>query len=349
MKAAPVIIVQLVHLQGPLKGQIQEIAGDVITIGRQADCSVAFPKELTTISRMHAEIVREGNRFKITDKSANGTFVNGKRIMEAYLKDGDVVMFTEGGPKLSFLAAVSESADNTGSAPLNAPEPLKPEPVVIREKAPEVKPVIPEPVILKTEAVEPPAVFEPVKPSPSAAAPVPHSEPVKPEPVFEVPKPQTVFTQAKPQAASYASGNAEKVQAPLFIQFGPALRSYKELPVTLGRNPSSDFVMAHASIMDSHAQIVFSQGQYRIRDLTGKNLITVNGTIAGFETVLKADDIIYLSPDGPALRFMGDGRLAEYEPEVLDEESPSAPAKPAVHKEDKQSKGLKGFMDFFKK
>jgi pSer/pThr/pTyr-binding forkhead associated (FHA) protein len=342
MKTPPVITVQLVHLQGPLKGQIQEIAGDVITIGRQADCSVAFPKELTTISRMHTEIVREGNRFKITDKSANGTFVNGKRIMEAYLKDGDVVMFTEGGPKLSFLAAISESAVEADTAPSKASESSKPEPVVIHAEAPE-------PVVFKPEVVEPPAVFESPKSKPAPPTPVPPSEPVKPEPVAEAPKPQAVFTQAQPQAPSYASGNAEKVQAPLFIQFGPALRSYKELPVTLGKNPSSDFVIAHASMMDSHAQIVYIQGQYRIRDLTGKNLITINGAAAGFETVLKADDIIYLSPNGPALRFMGEGRLAEYEPEVSDEESPVAPARPAVQKEDKQTKGLKGFMDFFKK
>ena len=54
------------------------------------------------MSRKHAEIIREGNRFKLVDLSANGTFVNGKRVKEVYLKDGDVLTFAEGGPKVSF-------------------------------------------------------------------------------------------------------------------------------------------------------------------------------------------------------------------------------------------------------
>ena len=87
MKRTPVIIVQLVHMQGPLKGEIQELAESQISIGRQPSCHVCFPAKLTIISREHASIVREGNRFKLVDHSANGTFVNGKPVKEVYLKD----------------------------------------------------------------------------------------------------------------------------------------------------------------------------------------------------------------------------------------------------------------------
>ncbi len=315
MKVPPIITVQLIHLQGPMKGQIQEFTENTITVGRQADCRVQFPKDMTTISRQHAIIERDGNRFKLTDKSANGTYVNGKKITETYLKDGDVIMFTEGGPKVSFIAAITEAAPET--SPIAASQPPKQEPVIMQPASfPEPPVSIPEP-----EAQKP--AFIPPAPEPPAAAPEP---PVR-------------VSSDSPQ---------EKVQVPLMIQFGPALRSYKELPVTIGKSPSNDFVMAHPNILSNHAQIVFGQGAYRIRDLTGKNLIRINGRTIEFDAALNADDVIYLSPNGPALRFLGEGRLAEHE-EARDEEAIAEPqSKPAQQKEEK-SKGLKGFMDLFKK
>ncbi|MBW1902444.1 MAG: FHA domain-containing protein, partial [Deltaproteobacteria bacterium] len=86
MKSAPIIIVQLVHIEGPMKGEIQEFSESEISIGRHPSCQVQFPKDLTTISRKHAMIVREGNRFKMISQGPNGTFVNGKRLEEVYLK-----------------------------------------------------------------------------------------------------------------------------------------------------------------------------------------------------------------------------------------------------------------------
>ncbi|HEY9161499.1 MAG TPA: FHA domain-containing protein [Desulfomonilia bacterium] len=308
MKVPPIITVQLIHLQGPLKGQIQEFSENTISIGRQTDSSVQFPKDMTTISRQHAIIERDGNRFKLTDKSANGTFVNGKKITETYLKDGDVIMFTEGGPKVSFIAEIKEVAEE--AAPVAAPQPQKQEPVITQ--------------------------------------PVSAPEPPADKPAFIPPSPETPASVPEPPLNVPSDSNREKVQVPLMIQFGPALRSYKELPVTIGKSPSSDFVMAHPNILANHAQIVFSQGTYRIRDLTGKNLIRVNGRAIEFEAVLGADDVIHLSPNGPALRFLGEGRLAEHE-EIQDEEAVTPPqAKPAPQKEEKP-KGLKGFMDLFKK
>jgi pSer/pThr/pTyr-binding forkhead associated (FHA) protein len=315
MKMPPIITVQLIHLQGPMKGQIQEFSDNTISIGRQADCSVQFPKDMTTISRLHAQIERDGNRFKLTDKSANGTFVNGKKISESYLKDGDVIMFTEGGPKVSIITAISEAPSE--AAPIIAPQQSKPEPPIIKQAS------TPEPLAFMPE---PPAQ------KPAFIPPVPEA----PRPAPVIPRP-TAFEE--PQG---------KVQVPLMIQFGPALRSYKELPVTIGKNPSNDFVMAHPNISGNHAQIHFIQGVYMIRDLTGKSLIRVNGRTIEFETALSADDVIHLSPNGPALRFLGEGRLAEHEETPSEEEVATPSAKSAPQKEEK-SKGLKGFMDLFKK
>lgn len=102
----PEITVQIVHIEGPRKGQIDELSATRITIGRDPSNTVVYPKDLRTVSRHHAEIVREGNRFLLKNLSPNGCLVNGQPAQEAYLKQGDVIAFAEGGPKVSFLYTV---------------------------------------------------------------------------------------------------------------------------------------------------------------------------------------------------------------------------------------------------
>jgi pSer/pThr/pTyr-binding forkhead associated (FHA) protein len=46
-----------------------------------------------TVSRRHAIVMQRGGRVRILDdRSSNGTFVNGRRVLEADLRDGDVVV-----------------------------------------------------------------------------------------------------------------------------------------------------------------------------------------------------------------------------------------------------------------
>lgn len=165
MKLPPVIIVQLVHISGPMKGEIQEFSESPITIGRNPSNHLKFPADFTNISRDHAEIVREGNKFRLIDHSTNGTFVNGKRVQDVYLRDGDVLIFSEGGPKVSFLTQTKE-----GAAPAEAvPTPKRKE---FREEA--KMPVQPEPSTAQEEHIKPEPFFH------SEVAP-PKVE--KPEPV----------------------------------------------------------------------------------------------------------------------------------------------------------------------
>ena len=107
MSQVPCIVVQLVHIQGPLKGQIQEFSQFPVHIGRHASCQIRFGKEMTTVSRQHARIEQQDNRFRILDVSTNGTYVNGKRIANVYLRDGDVITFAKEGPKASFLTKIA--------------------------------------------------------------------------------------------------------------------------------------------------------------------------------------------------------------------------------------------------
>ena len=61
---------------------------DVVSIGRGSDRAVHIDDR--ACSRHHAEIQRLGGRWILRDlESANGTWLNGKRVVEASLEDGD--------------------------------------------------------------------------------------------------------------------------------------------------------------------------------------------------------------------------------------------------------------------
>jgi pSer/pThr/pTyr-binding forkhead associated (FHA) protein len=69
-------------------------------IGRSPECDVFLDD--VTVSRRHAELVRDGETFTISDLgSLNGTFVNRKRIESAQLEDDDEVQI--GKYRLTFL------------------------------------------------------------------------------------------------------------------------------------------------------------------------------------------------------------------------------------------------------
>ena len=273
------IIVQLVHIHGPMKGEIQEFAGNEIFIGRHPSCDLQFPGDLVAISRKHAHIIREGNRFKLVDSSTNGTFVNGRKIDEFWLKDGDVIFFTEGGPKVSFLTRQGEIAQEVFAHAF--PEPQSPQP--------------------------PP-------PSQPLQEPAPISQPATQSPPLLHPQPTQPTQPAHPpqhQAAPQPEIRVEPVRAPLVIQYGVVLKSFNELPITIGTSTDCDLPLEHPSLAEQHVQIFFSQGSYRIKDLTGQNSILINNQPIMSPAALIPGDKLYLTVNGPAFQFIEGGRMAE--------------------------------------
>jgi hypothetical protein len=83
--------VELLVLSGELENKRFPI-NDQIRLGREADNDLALPDKMA--SRHHAILQRQGVFYQISDlNSANGTFVNGKRIHEPTLfKDGDILI-----------------------------------------------------------------------------------------------------------------------------------------------------------------------------------------------------------------------------------------------------------------
>jgi ABC transport system ATP-binding/permease protein len=89
------------HMQGALAGTRAEFSAPTLRIGRDTTaCQLWFDERERGVSRRHAEIALHGATPTVTDlHSAYGTFVNGRRVLDATpLSPGDVIQFGQGGP-----------------------------------------------------------------------------------------------------------------------------------------------------------------------------------------------------------------------------------------------------------
>jgi hypothetical protein len=94
--AGPALVVR----SGGMVGQAFQPVDGRTLIGRSPDCDVFLDD--VTVSRQHAELLREAETFTIRDLgSLNGTYVNRKRIESAVLEDDDEVQI--GKYRLTFL------------------------------------------------------------------------------------------------------------------------------------------------------------------------------------------------------------------------------------------------------
>jgi hypothetical protein len=80
----------LVVKRGPNAGSKYALDADVVHVGRHPESEI-FLDDIT-VSRRHAEFLREGHNFSVRDVgSLNGTYVNRERIEQSPLTHGDEV------------------------------------------------------------------------------------------------------------------------------------------------------------------------------------------------------------------------------------------------------------------
>lgn len=122
-----------------LNNRVYPITGKMV-LGRSNECDITL--SVTHLSRKHAELSVVGNKLLVKDlDSANGTFVNGKRIKEETLRKGDelrldTLSFSVIGPademdKTSVRAAINPATLAAGAA---AEKPYTPAPAVKASK-----------------------------------------------------------------------------------------------------------------------------------------------------------------------------------------------------------------------
>jgi Protein of unknown function (DUF3662)/FHA domain len=82
-------------------GQRVALGDFVVSVGRLPECTITLHD--TNVSRKHAEIRPTDNGFVVVDLgSTNGTLVNGHKVTEHVLRDGDALSF--GATTLTFVA-----------------------------------------------------------------------------------------------------------------------------------------------------------------------------------------------------------------------------------------------------
>jgi hypothetical protein len=80
----------LVIHRGPAQGSRFLLDTDVVSIGRSPESDVFLDD--VTVSRKHAQILRSGNEFSISDMhSLNGTYVNSISVTNQLLRMGDEI------------------------------------------------------------------------------------------------------------------------------------------------------------------------------------------------------------------------------------------------------------------
>jgi len=93
-RAAPADPVQpgrYIELEGPQQTLLIPLGGEVMHIGRGLSAELHLDE--SSVSRRHAILVPRPSGARILDdRSSNGTFVNGRRVLQADLNSGDVIV-----------------------------------------------------------------------------------------------------------------------------------------------------------------------------------------------------------------------------------------------------------------
>ena len=80
----------VVKFNGKVIRQVESEKSEV-TIGRDPVADIQIDN--ISVSRIHAKIIKATNYYLLQDlKSTNGTFVNGKRVEQKYIKEDDEII-----------------------------------------------------------------------------------------------------------------------------------------------------------------------------------------------------------------------------------------------------------------
>ena len=95
---------------GPRKGEVHQLGQlGSFTIGRTADNDLKIPDK--AVSRRHCRVDYEGEYFWLVDcNSHNGTFLNGQKVANSMLYDGDSI--SVGHTDIAFRLALDQPRES---------------------------------------------------------------------------------------------------------------------------------------------------------------------------------------------------------------------------------------------
>lgn len=93
------IILSLLHPIKQIPVQVWTFSTEsVIRIGRSTDNQVILYSAV--VSRRHVELRRVGSEWEVVNLGTNGTYLNGQRITQSMVIDGDVIRLARSGPNI---------------------------------------------------------------------------------------------------------------------------------------------------------------------------------------------------------------------------------------------------------
>jgi serine/threonine protein kinase len=93
----------------------------VIQIGRAVDNHVVLYSAV--VSRYHVELRQNGSQWEVVNQGTNGTYLDGKRVHQAPLKDGSILRLARSGPNIQIRLGNSSEAAHSESKPTQADAP----------------------------------------------------------------------------------------------------------------------------------------------------------------------------------------------------------------------------------
>lgn len=97
----------LIQISGRETGQMHRLGGKDMSLGRDPTCEIMLDDP--HVSRTHARILSAGKNLVLKDEgSTNGVFVNGKKIIEHTLQDGDKILI---GTRLYFKFCYQDTVE----------------------------------------------------------------------------------------------------------------------------------------------------------------------------------------------------------------------------------------------
>src|SRR5689334_6989946 len=100
----------------PATGTPVDVTRDQIVIGREPASDIVLSDG--SVSRKHARIEKQGDAWKVIDNaSANGTYVDGQRVAETALRNGQEVRFGA----VAFKVELEEPKDELAETIIGSP------------------------------------------------------------------------------------------------------------------------------------------------------------------------------------------------------------------------------------
>lgn len=93
ISSEPEIAISIHPKQSDASDKIDLSNVNVVSVGRSSKNNIIFKDQRT--SSEHFKIYKSANRYRIADAdSRNGTYVNGERVIDTELKNGDIINFS---------------------------------------------------------------------------------------------------------------------------------------------------------------------------------------------------------------------------------------------------------------